>query len=237
MDGENYHDNFQQRINNLESELKISGNNIMNHISSLYSDNESSVINLKNDPRNAIKLLQHDVLDCLQSTQERAEIRKEFADDVENCSNLIDIISKVSSISMKITQCQEAISSTNLIFACNLIIEIKNLLSELPASNTEIGTGEVCTILRKETRYLQSRLLARIKRLLGNCIVCELGKLNITKKLKGVIHGCGEDVLLESCIDLSDIWEALLSIGDVEESIGSVIDSIWQVSYSDVAVI
>lgn len=222
-------ESFPDRISNLQAELKKCGNDIMSHISGLYSDNVSGVMNLKNGPRNAIKLLQHDVIDCLQSAEERSVIRNEYASDLDNCRNLIDIISRVSEISTKITQSEEAIGGSNLLLACKLISEVQTMLTFIPAPNTEIGTGEVCTALRREARLLRSRLQARLRRLLGNCIVCECGKLSVTKRLKGMLRGCGEDSLLDSTIELSDIWAALISIGSAAESINSLVDSIWQV--------
>eukprot|EP00596_Hydrurales_sp_CCMP1899_P008559 CAMPEP_0119049468 /NCGR_PEP_ID=MMETSP1177-20130426/64842_1 /TAXON_ID=2985 /ORGANISM="Ochromonas sp, Strain CCMP1899" /LENGTH=658 /DNA_ID=CAMNT_0007026749 /DNA_START=596 /DNA_END=2572 /DNA_ORIENTATION=- len=67
-----------------------------------------------------------------------------------------------------------------------------------------------------------------MKRLLGNCIVFEYGRLSITKKLKGMLRGCGEDVLLEDSIELSHIWTALVGIGSAEESVGFIVENIWQ---------
>jgi hypothetical protein len=156
----------------------------MEHISGLYSNNIMGIVNLKNDPRNAIKMLQHDVIDCLQSASERSLIREEYASDIDNCRDLIEIISKVSIISTTLVQCEEAVGGSDLLLAYKLISEIKVMLVDIPAPNTEIGTGAVCTILRKEARLLRSRLQARMKRLLGNCIVFEYGRLSITKKLK-----------------------------------------------------
>ena len=222
-------DSFPDRINNLQAELKKCGNEIMTHISGLYSD-KSSVMNLKNGPRNAIKLLQHDVIDVLQSSQERTNIREEQVADIDNCRSLIDIITRVSEISTKITLSEEAIGGSNLLLACKLISEVTTMLTEMPAPNTEIGTGEVCTVLRKEARLLRSRLQARLKRLLGNCVTCECGRLIVTKRLKGMLRGCGEDSLLESTIELADIWNALISIGSAEESVIGIVESIWLVT-------
>ena len=222
-------DSFPDRISNLQAELKKCGNEIMTHISGLYSDDNIGTMNLKNGPRNAIKLLQHDVIDCLQLAQERSNIRNDYMPDVNNCRSLIEIISKVSEIATKISQAEETIRGSNLLLACRLISEVKSMLTEIPAPNTEIGTGEVCKVLRKEARLLQARLLARIKRLLGNCIVCECGRLSVTKRLEGMLRGCSEDSLLESAIELSDIWTALISLDSAEESANAVVDTILKV--------
>ena len=222
-------ESFPDRISNLQAELKKCGTDIMSHISALYSNSESGVINLRNGPRNAIKLLQHDVIACLQSAEERSAIRNVYAADLDNCRNLIDIISRVSDISAKLTQADDAIGGSNLPLACKLISEVQTMLTTIPAPNTEIGTGEVCTVLRREARLLRSRLQARVKRLQGNCIVCECGRLSVTKRLKGMLRGCGEDSLLDSTIELSDIWAALISLGNAEESVNIVVDSVWQV--------
>lgn len=224
MEGES----FPDRISRLETELRLCGNDIMEHITGLYSNNITENVNLKNDPRNAIKMLQHDVIDCLQSASERSLAREEYTSDVDNCRDLMDIISRVSIISTKLVQCEEAVGGSDLLLAHKLISEIKVLLVEIPAPNTEIGTGAVCKILSQEARLLRSRLQARMKRLLCNCIVFEYGRLSITKRLKGMLRGCGEDVLLESSIELCDIWTALVGIGSAKEIVDLVVENIWQ---------
>lgn len=222
-------DSFPDRISVLQAELKKCGNEIMTHISGLYSDNSCGTMDLKNGPRNTIKLLQHNVVDCLQIAQERSDVRNSYAPDVENCRSLIEVISKVSDIATKISLAEEAVGGSHLLLACDHISAIKEMLTQIPAPNTEIGTGEVCSVLRKEARLLRSRLLARIKRLLGSCIVCECGVLTVTKKLKGMLRGCSEDSLLESPIELSDIWTALISLGSAVESVDDIVDTIFQV--------
>lgn len=230
-------DSFEHRISTLQVELDSCMKDIVNHISSLYAP-ENIPINLRNDPRNAVKILQHDVLDVLHSAQERANYSESFANDIENCQSMMDIIEKVSVASEKITKCDDAITNgTELLIACRLLEEVNIALCALPEVNTDIGTGVVCSVLRKESRMLKSRFHSKLRRLLSNCIICEYGRVNIIKRLKGMIHGCGEDIYLEDgkYIELSEIWACLVNISinnnndmsSINESIKGVIESIW----------
>jgi hypothetical protein len=49
-------DNIEERISSLKSEIKSYGSDILKHISALYACNSSLPIDLKNDPRNMLKV-------------------------------------------------------------------------------------------------------------------------------------------------------------------------------------
>ena len=218
-----------QRITLLRQDLKTCSEDVVAHVTSLYDPTENNPnVNLKNDPRNAIKMLQQEVLDCLETAQERGNYRERFAADVESCRTLMEVINHVSIASEKIVRCDEAVGGVDLKLACQLILEVKKSLEMLPGTNTELGTGAVCRVLRRESRLLSSRFHAKLRRLLSNCIVCECGRLNVTKRLKGMLRGCGEDMILDDSIDLSDIWACLVSINCAKDSVHEVIDSVWQ---------
>jgi hypothetical protein len=220
-------ESFEHRISTLQVELDSCMKDIVEHVSSLYAP-ENIPTNLRNDPRNAVKILHHDVLDVLRAAQDRASYREKFASDIDNCKSLMDVIEKVSICSEKIAKCDDAVSGTDVRLASKLIEEVRVAVDALPGPNTEIGTGAVCSILRKEARTLKARFHAKLRRLLGNCIVCECGRVTVTKRLKGMVRGCGEDLLLvEDGIELSDIWAALISIDGAEESVSGVVESIW----------
>ena len=217
-----------QRIVSLKAELELVTQDIVSHVSSLYNPENDAAINLKNDPRNAIKVLQHEVLDCLETAQERGAYRERFAADVEQCRTLMDTISQVASASDKVVRCDEAVGGADLQLARKLLAEVRQALDALPAPNTEVGTGAVCRVLRREARLLNARFHAKLRRLLSNCIVCECGRLSVTKRLKGMLRGGGEEMILDVGIELADIWACLVSIDSAEESVRGVVDSVWQ---------
>ena len=229
MDSSKANETLLQRITLLRQDLKTCSEDVVAHVTSLYAPTENNPnVNLKNDPRNAIKMLQQEVLDCLETAQDRGNYREKFATDVESCRSLMDVINHVSIASEKIVRCDEAVGGVDLKLACQLITEVKKSLEMLPGTNTELGTGAVCRVLRRESRLLSSRFQAKLRRLLSNCIVCECGRLNVTKRLKGMLRGYGEEMILDDSIDLSDIWACLVSINCAKESVHEVIDSVWQ---------
>ena len=233
-------ESFSTRIEFLQTELKKCSKDIIDHICRLYAPADGSstnLIHLKNDPRNAIKVLHHDVVDCLKLANDRESFNEKYLPDIENCRELIDAISQVSQVSEKINKCDEAVGDVDLIMTSRLISEMKTCIDELPAPNTEIGTGKVCTILRKEGRLINSRFQAKLRRLLNNCIMCEYGRISVNKVLSGMIRGKGEDLLLVSqSIQLKDIWMSLSSIGHLDESVhhfvniimNSMIKPLWK---------
>jgi hypothetical protein len=222
-------ESFSERILSLRAELGACGKEIVAQITALYSEGKDGIaqINLKNDPRNAIKVLQHDVLDCLQEAKTRSDLRDSYASDLNECKALLDVILKVSTASEKIIKLEEAVGGSDIRKTSVLVAEVKDALGELPSPNSELGTGVVCTSLRKEARILRSRFQARVKRFLGNCIICEQGRITVVKQLNGVVRGSGEDILLDRAINLADIWAALVATNSADESVDSVVDAIW----------
>ena len=226
-----------QRISGLYVDLQTCQQEIVDHITALYGGSENIMVpvNLKNDPRNAIKMLQHEVADCIETVQERGgNYRDRFASDVEMCRDLMESIVQMSVASEKIVRCDEVVGGIDLKLASKLIAEVTLSLELFPSSGSNVGAGAAVGIgvaiktLRREARLLSSRFQAKLRRLLGNCIVCECGRLSVTKRLKGMLRGCGEDMLLETGIDLVDIWESLVGISSAEDSISGVIESVWQ---------
>ncbi len=220
-----------QRISGLLVDLETCQQEIVDHVTALYggSENILTPVNLKNDPRNAMKMLQHEVLDCTETVQERGgNYRERFASDMERCRDLMESIVQISTASEKIVRCDEVVGGVDLKLANKLIAEVKQSMAVFPLSCADASRGTVIKTLRREARLLSSRFQAKLRRLLGNCIVCECGRLSVTKRLKGMLRGCGEDMILETGIDLADIWEGLVSISSVEDSIAGVIESVWQ---------
>ena len=153
MDINKANETLLQRITLLRQDLKTCSEDVVAHVTSLYAPTENNPnVNLKNDPRNAIKMLQQEVLDCLETAQDRGNYREKFATDVESCRSLMDVINHVSIASEKIVRCDEAVGGVDLKLACQLITEVKKSLEMLPGTNTELGTGAVCRVLRRESR-------------------------------------------------------------------------------------
>ena len=68
-------ENIEDRIAAIHSELTTYRLEILKHVKALHSQNVSNFkVELKNDPRNAVKVLRQDVLDLLGSSQENSLI-------------------------------------------------------------------------------------------------------------------------------------------------------------------
>jgi hypothetical protein len=181
-------DSYDERLKTMKLDLKAYGDEIIQHISSLHSDLASTSITLKNDPKYIVQLLQQDVLTLVTESQLRTKFQQENQGELEECQKLLDVLVQVSVASEMIVQCEESISGNDLIESCNLLSSLKATISKLPSVNTEIGSGKICQLLRRESLILQNRFQTRLKRLLRNCIHIEIGKVNVTKKLKGVVR-------------------------------------------------
>jgi hypothetical protein len=65
---------FEERLSNLKTELVSYGREIILHITTLYTNQVPQArFDLKNDPFNVLKVLQHDVTEVLQQSKQRAE--------------------------------------------------------------------------------------------------------------------------------------------------------------------
>eukprot|EP01041_Mallomonas_annulata_P000737 gene737-1415_t len=217
-------ENLDERINVLQGEIQQYGTEIMNHVKSLYSTAESS-IDLKNDPRNVIKMLKNDVLDVLKTAKSRSEYLNKHETQLQDIEKLITIVSAVSITSEAISRCDDAVLSSDLQSACKILSEMENNLQTLPNSNTEWGSGTVCTSLRREGNLLRFRFQSRLKRLYSSCIRIERGHINVNKKLKGMI--LGEEKIVDEAILLSDIFNSLLIIGGIEDVLTEMTNQIW----------
>jgi hypothetical protein len=67
QDAEKYTSEMDERLAVLKADLEGSRRDIVNHISALYSSNGAfgAHFDLKNEPRNELRLLQHDVAEIL----------------------------------------------------------------------------------------------------------------------------------------------------------------------------
>lgn len=222
---------FEERILSLKSELHQYGNEIINHINGLYSnisgfnDNKFQNINLKNDPRNSIKIFQHDVTEIIIEATALRDYEIKHKNEIEECKDLVEIIRKVIVAADSVAVCDEYVSGTDLIGTCDALLVMDNNMDELPGPNSILGAGFVCITLRKESQILHSRFSSRIRRLLGNCIQFENGRITVLKNLKGMLRG--EDLLLDKPIQLVDIWSALVRTGCYDECVQNVVFSVW----------
>lgn len=220
---------ISERVSALKSELQLYGEEIVAHIQGLHTTQElpsKPKIDLKSDPRNAVILLKHDLQEILQTVnvQSRSEKEKNSA-ELEECSALMEVLTNVTKACDLQVRCEEAVAGTNLSAACSLIEELESSIDSLPGINSEVGSGYVCQILRKEFQILRYRFQSRLKRMLLNAVQIEYGRMSVQKCLKGVLTG--EDRVLEAPIHLVDIWSSLLAMDCADDCIGRIVSSFW----------
>lgn len=220
-------DSIEDQILSLRSELKTYGAEIVNHISTIYSS-KSSTIDLKNDPRNMLKIIKHDITQLLQEAQAESEYNEENMEAIRECGQLASTLDTIAIASTAIAQCSETITGTDILAACAAIFEVERLMTSIPAENTTYGSGAVCDMLRRESNMLRTRFVSRLGRLLQDCIRITRGHISVSKELAGVLRS--EDSLLASAVRLADIWSAITAVGGnkVESIIGGIISSLWK---------
>ena len=139
-------DNIEERISSLKSEIKSYGSDILKHISALYSCNSTLPIDLKNDPRNILKvcllhlslngflftlfcyklslvqMLQIDVKQILSDAQEHSAYTALHKEDIQACAALTDSLEAVAAASSALETAEEAILSSDLSKACDALV-------------------------------------------------------------------------------------------------------------------
>ena len=136
------------------------------------------------------------------------------------------MLTNISRLGEKILECEKSINLCKLKIACDLIGEMDEVLQLLPGTNTEIGSGAVCSILRREKKFLQGRLISKLKRLLNECVQYEYGRICVNKQLVGVLRS--EDVIIDDPIELGHILECIVSVSRLEDFVEDMLKCLWK---------
>jgi hypothetical protein len=218
-------ESFDNQVHLLKQELKSYGDDIINHIKSLHSQLQNEKISLKTDPKLVIQSLQQDVINLVKEAQEHSEYWTQNHNEIEECEKLMIFLVSISTASEVIAQCEELINSNDLTQIQNHMIKLKDAIDHLPSQNSAVGTGQVCSLLRRESAILKSRFQTRLKRLLQNCVHIDSGRILVVKKLKGAIRD--EDLIIQEPIALKDIWNVLRQFSNFKECIEILVIEIW----------
>ena len=217
---------FEERLSALKLDLKSYGDEIIRHVEAVHSSGmHTAPINLKSNPTNSIKLLQHDVAAVLQEAQENRDFRELNGSEIDKVEKLMSTLTAVSEVAGYIAKCDEKVNDSDIIATAKSIADLTTVISDLPAPNTEIGSGKVCTALRQESQILIYRFQARLRRLLSLCIHVDIGRIAVHKKLEGILRG--EELEVQVPIRIEDIWTALTITGIAHDEIKKLLKSIW----------
>lgn len=219
-------DFFDQRLASLKADLKVYGKEIVDHVTSLYGINApDSRFELKNDAFSMLNVLQIDVAEIVKEAQERNEFKAKHSSEIEECTRLSNLLTQISHIVDRITECEGLVNKISLIPACKAIEQISHTLDRLPGPNTEIGSGTVCTLLNKENKLLHCRLTAKLHRILNECVHFEYGRISVHTELKGVLRS--EDTILEHPVKLADLWTAINLCNRTDEAVDHLLKALW----------
>lgn len=219
-------DFFDQRLASLKADLKVYGKEIVDHVTSLYGINvPDSRFELKNDAFSMLNVLQIDVAEIIKEAQEKNEFRAQHSSEIEECSRLANLLTQISNIVDRITECETLVNKISLIPACKAIEQISATLDKLPGTNTEIGSGAVCSLLKKENKLLHCRLTSKLNRILKESIQFEYGHISVHSELKGVLRS--EDTIINDPIKLSDVWRAVNLSNRTDEAVDDLLRNLW----------
>lgn len=213
----------------LKSDLLSYGNEIVEHINSLYSSKraKNNLIDLKNDPKNMIAMLSHEFSQLMQISKEQSEYAHIHVDAVEECSKLITLLDGLTFVVSRFVECEKTISQFKFVEACKIVSDIESSLNLLTANaSSAIATGKVFNDLKNEHQRLSSKLQSKLKRALAECIRFEPGRVSVNRLLQGVLHS--EDIVLEEGVKLSELWEAVVYLNITDEFVADLSSELWQ---------
>ena len=79
--------------------------------------------------------------------------------ELDECSRLVKILKDIVAITDAVSLSEESLSNGSPILkSCELIKHMDRLINELPGFNTEIGSGQVCRILRRESSIIRYKV-------------------------------------------------------------------------------
>jgi hypothetical protein len=221
------HGFFDQRLSSLKAELKSYGFEIVEYVTSLYQINAPGCnFDFKNDPFNMLTVLQADVTELLKECDQRQEYKEIHKSEMDECCRLAELLTQISSIMDKITECESLISRLDLLPACDMIELINLALGKLPNDGTEIGCGKVSIILKKESKLLSCRLSAKLIRILKESIQFDFGRIVLHRELKGMLRS--EDTIINDPISLKSVWTALHHMSKSDEAVDELLQCLWK---------
>lgn len=217
---------FDQRLSSLKLDLKSYGDDIVEHVMSLYDKTQQgSRFELKNDPFGMVGVLQMDVGELLKECQGNADYRNRHSAEIAECDRLTKVLAHMSQTMEKISECETLIAKSSLVAACNYLAQLDSVINGLPSSSTELGMGKVCKALRKEHNLLKARLSAKVDRIFKEAIQFEFGHVTVHRELKGILRS--EDAIIAGTIALTDVWAALNLLQREEQAVEGVLHSVW----------
>jgi len=231
---------YDQRLACLKTDLNAYGIEIVDYINSLYSINNTTTTNVlssindstqrtydvKSDPFNILSVLKIDLNEIIQESQSRNEINAMYKNEIDECSKLTKVLSTIADLIDKLSECENLINKLSLIPACQLIDQITrgmNLL--LSSTDTDIGSGRVCSVVKQENKLLYHRLTSKINRIYKESVQFDYGRIIVYSELRGLLRS--EDTILHEPLQLIDTWSSINLCRLNDSIVEEILKNIW----------
>lgn len=222
---------LEDHIKALKSDLESYRRDILTCVDAQYEDGSNSstlnndiIIDLKNDPSNSLFILRQDLSDLInQHLKLKSNTSISSSNDIEDCSQQLCLLEKVSKISKALLDLEVKIGGNNMKETCDLIKTLESQITDLPQET--YGLGHTWKLLKKEVRSIRHRFHSRLQRLLEHAYIIEYGRIVIHKSISGVV--AGEDTVIKDPIAVEDVWLALLSLELADESVRTIMSDLW----------
>lgn len=220
-------DDFKARIDALKLELESCSTQIVNHVTALHCGIPQTIralsnIDFKNDPRNGIKILQHDVSEMLEMLENKEAMALENEQDINECLKYTKDLNHISEIVELLVTCEESINSSKLIETCTILSTSEQLIQ---CSSSQNKAHKVLSLLKREHQILKSKFISKLRRLFSHAVQVQLGKIAVVKSSKFFLKD--ENILLDVQVTISNILLSanhMIIINELTEMLAS---SIW----------
>lgn len=220
---------LDDRIQGLKSDLKVYGDAIFAMTRAQMDAHSADIpmkIDMKSDPRNALCLLNNDLSTIInEKIALKHQLSSQSQLDVNSCKQRLLLLENVCGICDLFSAIDISMTSFDLKATAAALAEINTRLASLPSESSDLGSGQVCKLLRTEYLMVQERFFCQLRRLLDHSIIINPGKIYVRKRFSGVIPN--EDMIIENEMHIEEIWIALSSIGRASTYAIHVVDSLW----------
>ncbi len=223
----NSKEEFKARISALKLELESCSTQIIDHVTALHCGIPQNIrafsnIDFKNDPRNGIKILQHDVSEMLEMLENKEAVALENAQDITECLKYTKDLNHISDIVELLVTCEESINSSKLIETCTILSTSEQLIQH---SSSQNKAYKVLCLLKREHQILKSKFISKLRRLFSHAVQIQLGKIAVVKSSRFFLKD--ENILLDAQVTISNILLAANHMSIINDLTEMLASSIW----------
>lgn len=143
---------YEDKISNLQAELKSYGKDIIQLLNGIYGGHISSTTSnhrseggmkydLKNNPFKMIDFLKQELIELIQQSQENELLYAKYSSDLQYCQHLTMILSNIGKIISNMNLFDIFLTKYQLIQASEMIMKIESDLIELPKQASQFKSN------------------------------------------------------------------------------------------------